>query len=687
MLISIGKLFYFIWQIPTHLCEAEGTELHYVSSEIDNSASAVFSQENVDVSGLPLHNLSIHAAYKENNGDAYSVSSNDSPDYSTLPSHVSSTNGVSDENIGDAKSVSSNENPDDSALPSHDSPTRIVSEENINCANADPSYGNPDFIALPLQYSQIFTVSEETSKPETPDFSTLPPDVWVRVLKLLNLKDQSSVAQTCRANNVVFCQYTSRASQFGSKDDHNNDNSGSDFSILPDHVWVQVMQMLSIKDRGNLAQTCSAINEVLHHPSLWTTHTLTIKGSIAQNYNPKSLLVPSQSLQATKRFGRYFQNITLTLTGHFREITQQIKEYMHDLSKDCKGITSLTIDFKHRTQACYFKEYGCDRHQSFFDGLATILKHASNTRRLNIVSWPSFGYGRSPEISDAIQTLEMDTYLQQNLEHLSLFWNDDLSLSEQRPILPTPTETFAFVSKFERLISLSLRPSMLSDDLLICLASLAALETLQIAVHYCNDVINRYQVPRLQPQTWRTLVQNHSRLRVEVTLLRYTPDNQLFRLLTAEVPVSKFCITTLAWVPVATLTKLQKLYRTTLQEFTCYSTRSSMDDKLLKLCESCENLTRFVFHGRIRVETVTRIAKLRGHAWDKFEVKAANLIAPSQDDKTESITVVYKSNPNSMVKRADMYMLHDERSTHIIQKMTEEVSESLGRRWKPSLIK
>ena len=359
---------------------------------------------------------------------------------------------------------------------------------------------------------------------------------------------------------------------------------------------------------------------------------------------------------------------------------------------------SLTIDFEHRTKTCCPTEYGCSRHHSFFDGLVTILKHGANIRRLNIVSWPSFVRGLipfnlSPGPSELLHALEIDAYLAQNLEHLSLFWLDDFSISELKLTLPTPIETFTLVSKFERLTTLCLRSPMLSDELLICLASQhnATLETVKILLHYWNDVYKRYDVPRLHPQAWRSLVQTHPRLRVEVSVLWYTPhDNQLSHILAPDVPVSKFCIMKLAWVPVSTITKLQKMYCKTLQEFACYSvysTKNVMDKKLIKLCESCDNITRFVFHGRIRVETVARIAKLRGHAWEKFEVKAVNLIVPSQDDDDVSGTGTTENKQNSELNTTDIHRVHDEQSTYMIQTMAKEVSEFLGRPWKPIFTK
>ena len=462
--------------------------------------------------------------------------------------------------------------------------------------------------------------------------------------------------------------------------DEIGENVGPDFSTLPDNAWVRILQYLSHTDRARVAKTCSLLYGIFSHPSLWGEQTLTFLGQDHCEGRFEAVFVSKHFMEITKRYGKYFKHLTINVHGHLRKMSEEIEEVLAEVAEHCR-LESLTLNVGVQTSG-YHVTYGFGPNRDSFSILASFIRNAFKIKRLNIFSWPMFENVLATDECNVFKALEENDKLKQNLEALTLFWTDGVDWSERMPLLLSPTETLTLINKFKNLTTIGLRSPMLSDELLVHLASphLPKFECLKVIVHYLNKP--KYQIPRIEPSTWRALVKRNPEFRVEVSVFLSTPNLELVSLLTPEVPVSKFSYTKYARCDLATIAKLYSQYNTTLQEFMCFYDSEHIDEELIKLCEKCECLTNFVFLGKIKIGTVKKLAKLRGESWNRFEVKADLIKIETEFDNIDEDQVLYTNERGDLVQVA-LNRFHAEDGEQI-QTMVTEVSACLGRPWKPT---
>ncbi|XP_052792588.1 F-box only protein 39-like [Mya arenaria] len=462
------------------------------------------------------------------------------------------------------------------------------------------------------------------------------------------------------------------------------DGTSPDFSSLPDVAWVRILQHLPLQDRARAARTCHALTDAFNHPSLWSTQTLHFLGN-DDNFRRKAEAVTASNyyLALTKQFGQYFQHLTIKISGHLRKMAGELQELLIEVAENCR-LESLTLDVGRQTSQ-FHTNYGFPPDTESIRVLAAFVRHAFRMKHLNIRSWPMFEGIITKDECNIFKALKSNEKLKKNLEKLTIFWLDEVTWSERRPILLSPEDSLDLVCNFRNLTTLGLRSPMISNELLISLADRTRrkLENLKIVVHFIND--SKFQVPRVTPKTWQSLIDRNPNLRVEVLVFLATPDFELANLLPPEVPVSHFMYMKYSKVDPATLTKLHTQYNTTLTAFHSLCDSYNMDDELILLCERCEYLTDFIYHGEIYVNTVIRLAKLRGNKWQRFELNEANVKIHTEYDDIDDDQVLQRDADGNLVQ-VGLFRFHaaDENQ---LQTMIVEVSSALGTSWRPRVVR
>lgn len=460
-----------------------------------------------------------------------------------------------------------------------------------------------------------------------------------------------------------------------------------DFSELPDVTWVRIMRMLSLSERAKVARTCHLLNEVFNHPSLWYSQKLNFMGE-SDNFSRKkqNIFCSPFYVDLIRRFGKYFQNLTIKVDGHFRSIPDDLQEILEEVSNRCR-LETLTIEAGCVTSA-FHKRYGYPPNYSAVKVLGNFVQKAFRMKYLHVKSWPMYTNIDSDECN-IFKVLVLNEKLRETLETLMLFWIEEQQWSEREPILFSgdPSEIVNVIQGFKYLTTLGLRTPMISDELLQMLASTerSKLQLLKIVVHYLNPSRQPlFAIPSIQPSTWQALSRRNLDFRVECTVFLNTPNMELSNLLTPNVPLSSFAYTKYSKVDPLSIQKLYTQYKETLTKFHSYCDSYFVDNELLEMAQKCTNLTEIIYHGEIQSNTVVAIAKARGGALTRFEVKEDNIKVPTEYDDVDENDVLARGHDGQLVLVGLMkFHMPEEQRQEVLQKVIADVTEALGTPWKP----
>lgn len=464
-----------------------------------------------------------------------------------------------------------------------------------------------------------------------------------------------------------------------------------DFSELPDVVWVRVLGYLPVNDRSKVSRTCRTLNSVFNHPSLWYTQKLTFIGE-TDNFARKAqkLLSFENQLELTKRFGKYFQSLAIKVVGHFRDIPDDLKEILEEISIRCR-LENLTIDAGTVTSQ-FHRRYGFPPENSAVKVLASFVQNAYRMKHLHIRSWPMFDSTDTQECN-IFKVLVLNEKLRKTLETLDLFFLEEQEWSERRPILYSgePATVIDLFKNFKNLTAIGLRTPMVTKELLQLLASpdRVRLQLLKIVVHYLepggrHGLSNLFRIPRIPSSAWMDLMKRNPDFRVECTIFLATPDFELANMLTPEVPLSALSFMKYSKIDPQTLAKMATHYTGTLQKFHSFCDSSNFDYELQQLVRKCTNLVDFVYHGEIRSEAVVELAKIRGEAWKRFEVREEKIVVPGPYDDVDENNVLAPGPDGQLVLVALMkFHQQEELRDEGIQSVISQVTASLGNPWKP----
>lgn len=470
-------------------------------------------------------------------------------------------------------------------------------------------------------------------------------------------------------------------------DPDNEYQSAQDFSELPEEIWVRIMRHLSYSDRAKLARTCRLLNQAFEHPSLWNSQELRFVGE-SHNFSRKKqniFCIPFY-IDLTKRFGKYFQNLTIKIDGHFRNIPEDLKEILEEVANRCR-LETLTIDAGTITSA-FHETYGFPPNYSAVKTLANFVQKAFRMKHLHIKSWPMYSKIDTEECN-ILKVLVLNEKLRNTLETLTLFWIEEKEWSEREPILfsDQPTAILDLVDSFKYLTTLGLRTPMITNELLKLLASpeRAKLQLLKVVVHYLDPSRKpQFRIPNIESSTWQALVNRNLQFRVECTIFLNTPNLELSNMFTPEVPMSVLSFMKYSKIDPFTLIKLHTQYKDTMSKFHSLCDSYNIDQELLEIVQKCKNLTEFIYHGEIHRDTVVAIAKARGEAWKRFEVRDDKIKVPSMFDDVDEDSVLAPGPDGQLVLVGFMkFHLSEEERDNIIQMMATEVSSALGEPWKP----
>ncbi|XP_060574147.1 F-box/LRR-repeat protein 8-like isoform X2 [Ruditapes philippinarum] len=465
------------------------------------------------------------------------------------------------------------------------------------------------------------------------------------------------------------------------------DSSCPDFSNLPDVAWVRIMQSMSLSERAKVARTCRLLNEVFNHPSLWYSQKLNFMGEV-HNWSRKkqNIFCTPFYVELIKRFGKYFQNLTIKIDGHFRSIPADLQDILEEVANRCR-LETLTIEAGTITSA-FHERYGFPPNYSAVKVLANFVQKAFRMKYLHIKSWPMYNQIDTDDCN-IFKVLVLNEKLRETLETLMLFWVEGQEWSEREPILfnGDPTEILKVVEGFKYLTTLGIRTPMISDELLQMLASIdrSKLQLLKIFVHYLDPQRQPlFAIPTIQPSTWQALSRRNPDFRVECTIFLNTPNMELSNLLTPNIPLSALVYTKYSKIDPLTLTKVYTQYKETMTKFHSYCDSYFIDNELQEMAQKCINLSEIIYHGEIHSNTVVAIAKARGKFLTRFEVREEKIKVPTEFDDVDEDDVLARGRDGQLVLVNLMkFHMPEEQKQEVLQTMIAEVSEALGTPWKP----
>ena len=457
-----------------------------------------------------------------------------------------------------------------------------------------------------------------------------------------------------------------------------------DFSELPDVIWVRTFSFLSLRDQSNLASTCHALLDIFSHPSLWSNQKICIMGK-DDNWTRGKCFGPNHCVELAKRFGKYFQNLTITILGHLQTLTPEWETLFTEVGAQCR-LESLTLEVGRLTSRP-FHLYGFAPKRAAVKALISFVQNAFRMRHFHIRSWPMFEEIYENKECNVFQAMIANPKMKE-LESLSIFTTDkaEVEWSERRPILLSADATLELVAHFKFLTRLALRSPMITQELVEELAepTRTRLKILDIFVHYVNpSKYPGFAIPLIPSSSWAKLIQRCPELRVELTIFLHVSHLDLANMIKAEVPLSSLTFMKYSGIDPYILNSVSTAHNKTFTKFHSYCESSGIDSELLDIITKCEYISEFVYHGTIMVSNVTEIAKVGGERLKKFVIKEANIQIPDEIDVDDD--EVIRRNEAGELVMVDFLKFHrseDERTEKLLE-MRKCVSKYLGYDWSP----
>ena len=406
-----------------------------------------------------------------------------------------------------------------------------------------------------------------------------------------------------------------------------------------------------------------------------------------ERYTSTRVLMPDRYLQMIKRFGGYFQNLTITVQGFIDRFPQECTKVITELSTRCR-LESLTLDVGVLISKTDFSRE--KPRKTDLKMLVSLVAHAFRMKSFNLKAWPMYRGMEKVDILDALRANKKLQYL----EKLSIFWRsaEDATWATQNAILPSPKEMLKVSKQFLYMRSLSLRSSMLSDEIILELAQSyhVPLERLEVLVTYSMHDSNG-AIPEIQSASWKALTDHCPSLQVEFSIVTRMPFIELAGLLKPEVPVAALGFMKYARVGAQDLQSITDKYSRSLKKFVSYADTEGLDDDLVTLVTKCPHLIYFVYHGEIHQRTVQTLAKIRAADWFYFQVLEKSVLTsettPAQDTE---IVVGKRSSGEFYLARTEQMLLEDreeELREERLKDLATSVSAILKQKWYPMDVK
>ena len=458
-----------------------------------------------------------------------------------------------------------------------------------------------------------------------------------------------------------------------------------DFSELPDVVWVQVLSYLPLEDRYHVSQCCKLLYDHFTHPSLWLSIKMILLGDLNKYEweNFSGVVLPQKYVHMIEKFGKYFKDLTLIYNGYLTILPAHCAKVLTALAKTCRLETltlqvggMITKDDFHLRKA----------RESDMKSFCELVTQAYRLKSFNLKSWPMYpGMTTANILVDLMGNPKL-----KELEELKLYWQNASSgtWATQNAVLPTFEETLDVVTHFTQLSVLCLRSPMMSEEMIVELASPHRVPLQRLGILVCfsrHDPHRRGQIPQISCEAWKALTTHSCDLVVDVTVVNRVPYVYLCSLLLPEVPVFSINFMRYARCDQEDVLSLVDKYSKTLRKYVNYSDSTTMDDALLHMTTQCIHLDYLVYYGTIHQDTVLRLAKLRGRQWYRFEVFgdtiATNPLVPFEDDDA----IIRRDTDGDFYihRPVVMYLTGDEKED-CLTALSRQVGEILQQKWAPT---
>lgn len=466
-----------------------------------------------------------------------------------------------------------------------------------------------------------------------------------------------------------------------------------DFSDLPTMIWVNTLSRLDLKTRYKVSITCSKLNEAFHHPTLWSRMTLYLIGNMTNYGWVKQSVVPARNMQLVKHFGKYFQNLTIVISGYLDDDFGNWNNLIAEVANKCR-LESLKLRVGTATSVSHYEgKRSCSRN---LIPLVNFIKNAFRLKKLHIVSWPM--YPRNLEnIDENIFEAAMLNPKLKELEELSLFCEDTSDWTERQPILLQPADTTNLVHHFCNLRHLALRSPMVDQGLLKALSSRGrqSLQRLHILVNYISDD-EAFQIPEIPDKVWEEFSLRNVGVQVALTILSKAPLLELCNLLKPACPVHFLTFMEYSGCDEATIQYITDKYKHTLTGFESHGKGGyvELEREIVTLVENSPNIRNFLYFGKISCSNVERLAELRSASWTNFQVLRSSVYVDDEDNIegrfSEDEVVVKTADGTYVMVSVLKKQLREQQELNAENRkleMVSRVSDILGYKWTPSLKK
>ncbi|KAK3100507.1 hypothetical protein FSP39_021045 [Pinctada imbricata] len=472
---------------------------------------------------------------------------------------------------------------------------------------------------------------------------------------------------------------------------NSDQEEGPDYSLLPSVAWVKILSNLSLGDRYNASQTCHALFDTFNHPSLWHTMRFDILGNAScwtfnwwtgREDEEQENSVPEKYISMVTKFGRFFQNLTISVSGFLHSDFGRWNDILSEIAKQCR-LEKLTLAVGNLTTRTHLDGKGPEKKNVI--ALVDLVRNAFRMKSFQLLSWPIYPSTMDDPDANIFQALKENPKLK-DLEELSLFWCEQSYWSERTPLLLSPEKTLGIIEHFKSLTSLSLRSPMLDESIFQELCSVnrnAKLQLLRIFLNY-NKHLENFAVPEISSRTWEQLLKCNPGVCVELTVMSRVPTEELANILKPGCPLTKLKLSKYARCDEYLISWLCDKYYSTLRLFECFADVEGADHVLVRLVSEAKHLQNFVFLSTLNYTTAIEIAKVRGKHW-----KSLVFGYFSYEDKVNEIygeDEVVSRNENGEYVLVAIEKFHrrelnpDEEETRRLY-LCEEMSKILGYTW------
>lgn len=457
----------------------------------------------------------------------------------------------------------------------------------------------------------------------------------------------------------------------------------ADFSGLPDIVWVKVMSCLELGDRNSVSRTCSRLNEVFHHPSLWHTVRIVLLGDLDESHQPwlrpsRGVIIPERYTSMIQAFGAFFQNVEFIIVGHVRKITTSCEEVIIQLAKNCR-LENLMLEIGDPVNLVTKRKPASD---SDLRVIGSLVSKAFRLRSLAVTSWPIYPDHKGYDILCCIR----DNQQIANLQKLRLFDRDagPETWFTRNTRLPLPDEVVETVRHFNQLTSLGLHADLLTEDLLMELCNLKWFNHISLLLIQSSNTAPVH----ISSSSWKKLATKQLTLKVDVTIGNIVASHELFQFFNSEIPLTSVTFSKYSRYPPHFLEHLSACYARTLTKFQDFGDGlTGRDSVILSLVKKCLRVNYFVYYGPLKDSSIVSLAESRGYDWKTFGLKLQNNPPPEDDDEDEVLGVtsagdffVKAHQPNS-----DFYYTDESKELRLqrMEAIIDHVSKILQRKWSP----